>query len=451
MPELRYATTRTAAAKTDPSVVATFMLGLMLRNVSSDGFVFVDPSDLQGHGGQPRFSLPGCIIASPSFPENLAVVDQNYVWNWVRDAAITAIEMAAAGLPVDPDTGSGPLQDYVTFADICQRNAGGDLSYAVFTIDGQPRTAWSHQHDGPALQVLALLRAWEQLGEGARQVAQRVLENDLAFVLEHYQEPRFNLWEEVEGQSFFTRAVQLRCLQEVRDNSLGLPVPAGVDEPIAWLTARLAEHWDDAQGCYVSILEPDRPLDRYDPNIDIVLAALYGAVDVTDPRLLATAARLRQQWEDPASPVFYPVNGADAQQGLGPLLGRYPGDVYDGNFSDDGSGPQPTDHPWAVSSAALAELYYRVAAAVSGGTLPTDPLTQPFFDQVGVTADASGQTAATALRDAGDRILRAVIHHSDHLELSEQFDGRTGYEKSVRNLTWSYASFLSAARARHQV
>ena len=34
------------------------------------------------------------------------------------------------------------------------------------------------------------------------------------------------------------------------------------------------------------------------------------------------------------------------------------------------------------------------------------------------------------------------------VELSEQFDGTTGYEKSVRDLTWSYAAFLAAARAK---
>lgn len=44
-------------------------------------------------------------------------------------------------------------------------------------------------------------------------------------------------------------------------------------------------------------------------------------------------------------------------------------------------------------------------------------------------------------------MLRAVIYHSDHIELSEQFDGTSGYEKSVSNLTWSYAAFLSAVRA----
>ena len=46
------------------------------------------------------------------------------------------------------------------------------------------------------------------------------------------------------------------------------------------------------------------------------------------------------------------------------------------------------------------------------------------------------------------QMLQAVIFHSDNLELSEQFDATTGYEKSVSNLSWSYASFLSAIRAR---
>jgi glucoamylase len=52
---------------------------------------------------------------------------------------------------------------------------------------------------------------------------------------------------------------------------------------------------------------------------------------------------------------------------------------------------------------------------------------------------------------AGDQMLQAVIFHSDNLELSEQFDATTGYEKSVSNLSWSYASFLSAVRARSAI
>ncbi len=70
----------------------------------------------------------------------------------------------------------------------------------------------------------------------------------------------------------------------------------------------------------------------YDPNIDIVCACIYGAVEPTDPRLLATAARLRSQWADPASPTYYSVNDADHGRSLGPLGGRYPGHYNDGDM-----------------------------------------------------------------------------------------------------------------------
>jgi glucoamylase len=64
-----------------------------------------------------------------------------------------------------------------------------------------------------------------------------------------------------------------------------------------------------------------------------------------------------------------------------------------------------------------------------------------------VDASTTPAAAAAALQAAGDQMLQAVIFHSDNLELSEQFDATTGYEKSVSNLSWSYASFLSAVRA----
>lgn len=139
-----------------------------------------------------------------------------------------------------------------------------------------------------------------------------------------------------------------------------------------------------------------------------------------------------------------PPGKPDAAPGLGPRLGRYPGDVYDGDTSD-----QAGDHPWALTTANFAELYYRVAAKITASrTVPADPLSAPFLAQAGVTATTAPLGAASALRAAGDAMLRAVVCHSDHLELSEQFDAVTGFEKSVANLSWSYAAFLSAARAR---
>ena len=57
-----------------------------------------------------------------------------------------------------------------------------------------------------------------------------------------------------------------------------------------------------------------------------------------------------------------------------------------------------------------------------------------------------GADQKTALPKAW--LAPAVVFHSDHLELGEQFDATPGYEKSVANLSWSYASVLFALRAR---
>jgi glucoamylase len=94
-------------------------------------------------------------------------------------------------------------------------------------------------------------------------------------------------------------------------------------------------------------------------------------------------------------------------------------------------------------------LYYRLAnSIVSSETIPFDDKSAGFFTALGAPEGTSVEETAQVLRDAGDKMLRAVLFHSDHLELSEQFDGASGYEKSVSNLTWSYAAFLSAVRNR---
>jgi len=83
----------------------------MLCNLASDGFLFVDPNHPDPNDPQ-SLSLPGCIIAAPSSPVNTPGIDQDYVYNWTRDAAITAIEIAAAKMPTTPESGVQPLADY---------------------------------------------------------------------------------------------------------------------------------------------------------------------------------------------------------------------------------------------------------------------------------------------------------------------------------------------------
>jgi glucoamylase len=427
---LQYSQVTLAQTQPNLTAVAPYMFWLMFRNIASDGLVFEDPVNAG------VLSRPGCVLAAPSWENSATHVTQDYVYNWTRDAAIVATELAAGTLPSNQ-----PLIDYVQFAQTCQ-NSGGDFDRGSFLINGTPRS-WTDQSDGPAIQTLAILQLFAQLDAPTQAVANAVVAANLNFLQNAYQGQTYNLWEEEYGASFFARSVQLRCFLAITANTVGIGVPGWLSTAIPWLENALAGHWNGQY--YQSVLPvPADYRAPYDPNIDIVMAAIYGAVAVTDTRLLATAAALRSQWSDPASTYFYPVNGADQGRGVGPMLGRYPGDVYDGDTD-----AQVGDHPWAVSTANFAELYYRLAKQITtAGTVPLDQLSAGFFSQVGIDASATSAAAAAALQAAGDQMLQAVVFHSDHLELSEQFDAISGYEKSVANLSWSYASFLSAVRAR---
>jgi len=429
-----------AVGQVDLQTIAQHMYFLMLRNIASDGYPFTDSTHT-------LVSRPGCILAAPSYPANAPGISQDYVFNWVRDGAITMLELIAA-IGATPGAPVQPLVDYVSFARTCFDNAVPTKGHACFTIVGNSRP-WTEQNDGPAIQSVALLAAYPLVDADSQKAIEALIGDNVAFLLEVYRDQTTNLWEEHSGFSFFARSAQLRCFREVAANTIGLPVPDGVKEAIDWLESALAAHWTGSH--YATMIggdgfgDPGQPIvpDGYDPNIDIVQACVYGAIPCTDTRMLATAGLLHHAWSDPSSDRVYPINLADAANGMGPMFGRYPGDLYDGDSGSLG------EHPWALCTANFAELLYLLAAEVTAsGKVPLDELSSAFFSQLGISADTTAKEAALLLGQAGDAMLQAVVSHSDHMELSEQYDGVTGYEKSVRDLTWSYAAFLSAVRSK---
>ncbi|HCC41203.1 MAG TPA: glucoamylase, partial [Arthrobacter bacterium] len=240
------------------------------------------------------------------------------------------------------------------------------------------------------------------------------MNSNVAFLLGVYEDPTTNLWEEHSGYSFFARSAQLRCFEEIQASTIaGIDKPGGLQPAIDWLRQACSGHWDGSK--YVSMMadpgngaqpSPQNPVvSGYDPNIDIVQSAVYGAIPVTDTKLLATAAQLRSQWEEGGT-ASYPINKADKEKfGIGPLFGRYPGDVYDG----DTTHPVPGDHPWALSTCNIAELHYKLAAVIkSSGKVPVDDLSTPFFAQSGIDALTAPAAAAAALAATGDAMVRAV-------------------------------------------
>src|SRR3954453_7055331 len=264
MPELRYERVQAALLQTDLAAVAPYMLQLMLRNVATSGFTFVAPPNPKDDpGSPPRVSKPGCILASPSYPANLSSVDQYYVYHWVRDAAVAAIEMAHNPVALDRDGVSQQLCDYVAFSKTCQDDAirNDHFFRAAFRMDGTVRD-WSDQKDGPALQKPGLRgsaaparRGLDGDGEGRRAGQPRPHRRELG--RRHPQ---------AEPLGGCRRPLVLRARRPA-------PLPAGGEErqrprPHGARRPRCGDHrphqgpgrpLESGKGCYVSVPDDQRP------------------------------------------------------------------------------------------------------------------------------------------------------------------------------------------------
>ena len=428
------------------SSISKYMFWLMLRNFATRQWVFSKP----GHDkGSRMFTLPGCIIASPSRPHDNETTE-DYVHFWVRDGALTVNECIYHDLPTKE-----MLDDYVSFSYKIQETAirAGRGAHACFNIDGTKRS-WGEQGDGPGLRILSILEIWDQLSEDAKSTARKILVRDRQYIIEHYDGDTDNAWEEITGKSFFSRTAQRQAIDKLEKSSLktGIAPEKKIPEIIQSLTTSLEEHWANDLGHYRSILNgkaKNGALRGHELNIDIVFACTYNGLTCFDERMIATVAKLRNEFEK-----LYPINEQDRELDIGPLIGRYPGDKYDGTVNQG----EDMGHPWPLCTANLARFYYQCMIEIAN--IPyvtiTEPM-EPFFKQIGFKQSGKISKSSreyndlqSALLSAGDKLMRAIVYHSDHLELSEQFDRTHGTCMSVRSLTWSYSSFIASSRIREK-
>jgi len=126
--------------------------------------------------------------------------------------------------------------------------------------------------------------------------------------------------------------------------------------------------------------------------------------------------------------------------------GRYTTDVYyNGN-------------PWYLTTIAVAEqLYDALTVWKQQGSLEVTAISSSFFNRF--SADiAEGTYAAdsteyaeltTAIKAFADGFISVVAKYTpEDGALAEQYDRNTGAPLSAEDLTWSYASFLTAFAAR---
>ena len=142
----------------------------------------------------------------------------------------------------------------------------------------------------------------------------------------------------------------------------------------------------------------------------------------------------------------YALNNGIAATGA-VAVGRYPEDVYyNGN-------------PWYLSTFAVAEQLYDALTVWSAqGSLQVTPTSLAFFRQflpsVSAGTYASSSSTYTSLTSAIKTFADGFISINAKYTpsggaLAEQFDRATGKPLSAADLTWSYASALTAFAARN--
>jgi glucoamylase len=251
-----------------------------------------------------------------------------------------------------------------------------------------------------------------------------VIKRDLEFVSHNWRRPSFDLWEEVEGDHFYTRMVQRRAMLEGADFASAM----GDSGAAQWYAQQgreierdLNNFWDSSRGHLLTTRNRTGGIDYKNSQLDsaIILGLLHGSMgdgfmSFKDYRVQATINKMADAFYR-----VYPINRDSSIPGL--AIGRYPEDLYAGANFNGGN-------PWVLTTFAFAEAYYRMAEEYQ---------------------DAGNSAKATEFTNLGDAYVNRVQYHS-HTDgsLNEQIDRYSGYMMSVEDLTWNYASALTAYFAR---
>jgi glucoamylase len=411
----------------------------------------------------------GSVVASPS------KIDPNYYFYWVRDGSLTMDSVLGLYKDTSGAGRSALLSRLDDFRVFTQRNQNtptwpglGDPRYnADGSADNLP---WGRpQNDGPALRALMFTRfAQSLLTEGRRDYVDKylyapvlpagsVIKADLEYVAHNWSSKCFDLWEEIYGQHFFTRAVQYASLVEGADlaESQGDPQAANFYRQTSQTISRALEgHWSDQKGYYLATVDSEAGPDHQKTSqLDtaVILAVLAsdreeGVLSPLSDKILSTALAIENSFAS-----VYQIN---SDKSVGTAIGRYAEDYYYGG------------NPWFLTTSGFAQLHYRVARLLkSRNSYFLTPLSVAFFASTLPESERSKLSAGMdvlaepnmkaqllqALITKGDGFLKRVQKHMDAAgNMSEQYRRDSGLMLSANDLTWSYAAFIEAGLERKQ-
>lgn len=390
---------------------------------------------------------------------------------WTRDSALTLkvlVERFIAG-----DGGDKSLQiiidNYVnsssTLQGVSNPSGGpqsGGLGEPKFHVNLTAFTgSWGRpQRDGPALRATALSLYANWLADNGQtskieKSIWPVIEKDLDYTVKYWNRTGFDLWEEINGSSFFTLAASHRALVEgaALADKLGKSCP-GCKENAPRALCFLQSFWiNSPNGGYV-----DSNINVNDGRTGKDANSLISSIHTFDPESpcsdstfqpCSSKALANHKAVVDSFRSIYTVN--KDRRGIGSgraaAVGRYSEDVYyNGN-------------PWYLTTSAAAEqLYAAVYQWKKIGSITVDKVSLPFFrDLIPNIAEGTYKKGSS---DQFDTIVKAVYVYAEGFlsvvqkytptdgSLREQFDRNNGSPLSAIDLTWSYAAFVSASERR---
>lgn len=364
-----------------------------------------------------------------------------------------------------------------------------------FNPDGTRFTQWMRpQNDGPALRAVTIIRLSHQLlqekqkklvkhlfdGSAPSQDginAAGVIKADLDYIVGHWTDVSYDPWEEVKARHFYTRLVQRKALLDgswLADRLGNHAAAKQYRRTARQLETAINSHWiPEGQKNPSGEISNGQIWDTFDyvkgvnyKTSGLDVAAILGALHAhnefdpkgdrffspSDDRVLKTAKELADAFYQ-----RFPLASAsgDTSGALGTPIGRYPEDKYNGYDSTQ------LGNPWYLATAAFAELYYRCAEEwQKDGKINITSINVEFLGTLAPAASIKvGETIASgderfgiltsAIRQLGDSYLRRVqAHEGTDGHLTEEFMRTDGSPTGAQDLSWSYASILTAAQHR---
>ncbi|TFY50912.1 hypothetical protein EVJ58_g10834 [Rhodofomes roseus] len=387
---------------------------------------------------------PGVVIASPS------TVNPNYLYTWTRDSSLTFKALIDQYVNGQDDT-LVPLIDDFTEAEATLQQidnpsgsvSTGGLGEPKFNVNETAFTgAWGRpQRDGPALRATAILTYATHLWNSGNttyvtNTLWPIIELDLNYVADNWNQSTFDLWEEVESSSFFTTAVQHRSLREgiIFANLIGETSDVSNWETQAdSLLCFLQSYWNPTD----SYITANTGAGRSGKDANTVLASIHtfdpaaGCDDATFQPCSDKALSNLKVYVDSFRPIYTINDGISSDAAV--ATGRYPEDsYYNGN-------------PWYLCTLSVAEqLYDALIVWDALGELNVTSTSLAFFQQfdasvaAGTYASDSAEysTLKSAVQSFADGFVDIVATKAD------------GTPLSAYDLTWSFASALTAFEAR---